>query len=208
MQSVKDIFGSAEGLTLNFNMGPVTQQAEQATASVKSFGDALTAVPAQQFDALAPSSGESQLSKDELDRQILALEMERKSLELQKGQANANQDAIKARLEEIKQQKLQLGLQRDQLNYATKYGDQVDQTGSKMDQFYKDIGKKVVNLPTDFAKATGQQFMTDLGIGGQGAIPQLLEQGSQYIFQVMDMDSALGAKQRLQNKQTLGTTRR
>jgi len=207
MQAVKDIFGSAEGLTLNFNMGPVTQQAEAATASVKSFGDTLAAVPTAPLDDLARvqgtgvSAADSQASRDELSRQLDLLEMERKELELQKGQVGANQAAIKARLEEIRQQKLQLGLQKDQLEYASKYGEQTEESGGKIDQFYRDMGEKIFKMPTDFARSVGSQFMSDLGISGQGAIPQLLEQGSQFIFQVANMDTALSAQQTLQRRQ-------
>jgi hypothetical protein len=207
MQAVKDIFGSAEGLTLNFNMGAVTEQAEAATASVKSFGDTLAAVPTAPLDDLARvqgtgvSAADSQASRDELSRQLDLLEMERKELELQKGQVGANQAAIKARLEEIRQQKLQLGLQKDQLEYASKYGEQTEESGGKIDQFYRDMGEKIFKMPTDFARSVGSQFMSDLGISGQGAIPQLLEQGSQFIFQVANMDTALSAQQTLQRRQ-------
>jgi hypothetical protein len=210
MQAVKDIFGSAEGLTLNFNMGPITQQAEAATASVKTFGDTLAAVPTAPLNDLVQAQGtglsavDSKASRDELSRQLDLLEIERKQLELQKGQTGANQAAIKARLEEIKQQKLQLGLQKNQLDYAEKYGEQTEESGGKVDQFYRDMGEKMFKMPTDFARAVGSQFMNDLGISGQGAIPQLLEQGAQYIFQVANMDTALGAQQTLQRKQTLG----
>jgi hypothetical protein len=43
--------------------------------------------------------------------------------------------------------------------------------------------------------------MSDLGMSGDGAIPNLIDQGSQYIFQVLDVQSALTTQQTLQNKQ-------
>jgi hypothetical protein len=211
MQSVKDIFGDASGLTLNFNLGAVTQQAEAATKQVQVFGDTLSKVPTGPLNDLAVASGNGGLSaadskaqRDELSQQLDLLEMERKSLELEKGRAGANQDAIKARLAEIKEQKLQLGLQKDQLDYAKKYGAETEQTGGKVDQFYRDMGEKIFKMPTDFARAIGAQFTQDLGISGQGAIPQLLEQGSQFIFQVANMDTALSAQQTLQRRQGMG----
>jgi hypothetical protein len=211
MQSVKDIFGDASGLTLNFNLGGVTQQAEAATKQVQVFGDTLSKVPTGPLNDLAVASGNGGLSaadskaqRDELSQQLDLLEMERKSLELEKGRAGANQDAIKARLAEIKEQKLQLGLQKDQLDYAKKYGAETEQTGGKVDQFYRDMGEKMFKMPTDFARAIGSQFTQDLGISGQGAIPQLLEQGSQFIFQVANMDTALSAQQTLQRRQGMG----
>ncbi len=211
MQAVKDIFGSAEGLTLNFNLGGVTEQAEAATKQVQVFGDTLSKVPTGPLNDLAVASGtgglsaaDSKAQRDELSQQLDLLEMERKSLELEKGRAGANNDAIKARLAEIKEQKLQLGLQKDQLDYAKKYGAETEQTGGKVDQFYRDMGEKIFKMPTDFARAIGAQFTQDLGISGQGAIPQLLEQGSQFIFQVANLDTALSAQQTLQRRQGMG----
>jgi CII-binding regulator of phage lambda lysogenization HflD len=210
MQAVKDVFGSAEGLTINFNLGAVAQQAQTATAAVKDFGNAVGTVPPAQLKSLQPevSGPVSQYTKEELSRQLDLLEIERKSLEIERAKAGANETAIKARLEEIKQQKLQLGLQKNQLEYATKYGEQTESMTSKMNQFYQDIGKKVVGLPTDFAKNVGGEFMSDLGISGQGAIPNLINEGVNYIFQVQDMQSALTAQRTLVNKQAAGVTQR
>lgn len=210
MKAVKEIFGSAEGITLNFNMGAVTEQAEAATKQVQVFGDTLSKVPTGPLNDLAAASGnglssaDSKAQRDELSQQLDLLEMERKQLELEKGRAGANNDAVKARLAEIKEQKLQLGLQRDQLDYAKKYGAETEATGGKVDQFYRDMGEKMFKMPTDFARAIGSQFTQDLGISGQGAIPQLLEQGSQFIFQVANMDTALSAQQTLQRRQGMG----
>ena len=209
-QAFKDVFGSADGLKINFNLGGVAEQAKTATAAVKDFGTAVGTVPPAQLKSLQPevSAQESQFTKDELDRQLAVLEIERKSLEIERAKTGANEAAIKARLEEIKQQKLQLGLQKNQLDYATKYGEQTDSMTTKMNQFYQDIGKKVVGLPTDFAKNVGGEFMNDLGISGQGAIPNLINEGVNYIFQVSDMQSALTAQRTLVNKQAAGVTQR
>jgi hypothetical protein len=211
MQAVKDIFGSAEGLTLNFNMGPVTQQLGQVAAATQTFQDTLasTANTATGFqDSISTVMPENTLSVEDskaqrrlLDEKLLDLEIQRKTLELAKKEAGADQTAIKAQLEQIKNDKLQLGLQKDKLTQAEKYGAESEKTGGKLDQLYKDIGKQVVDMPTNFAKATGQQFMSDLGMSGNGAIPQLLEQGSQFIFQVANMDTALSAQQTLQRRQ-------
>jgi hypothetical protein len=177
---------------------------------VKDFGNAVGTVPPAQLKSLQPevSAQESQFTKDELDRQLAILEIERKSLEIERAKTGANEAAIKARLEEIKQQKLQLGLQKNQLDYATKYGEQTDSMATKMDDFYKDIGKKVVGLPTDFAKATGQQFMQDLGMSGEGAIPNLLREGAKYIFNVSGIGEAMTAQQTLTRRDALQFTQR
>lgn len=198
MQAIKDVFGSAEGLTLNFNFGAVTQQFGQMASAAKSFQTSLAdtaKLNVPQFGGTADPS-----LKADLDMQMRQLEMERKSLEIQRAQGMGDQAAIKSRLEEIRLQKLQLGLQQNQLQYAEKYGDAAGGTADH----YAELSKKAQDLPTDFAKATGQQFMSDLGMSGQGLIPSLLEQGTQYIFQVANMDTALSAQQTLQRKQALG----
>ncbi len=165
MQSVKDIFGSAEGLTLNFNLGGVTEQAEAATKQVQVFGDTLSKVPTGPLKDLAVASGtgssaDSEAQRKELSQQLDLLEMERKALELEKSRAGANNEVIKARLAEIKEQKLQLGLQKDQLDYAKKYGDQVDGSSSKMDDAYKNLTSRkqpaTSFCPTSASAAAGR----------------------------------------------------
>lgn len=214
LQAIKDIFGDASGLTLNLNLGSgVQQQAVQATKSVEQFQSTLadTAKTATGYSDSLNTSGPTAESKariQELGDQLLALEIQRKEVELAKSRGEIDKDTAKARLEEIKQQKLALGLEKDKLTQATKYGDQITATESKMDEFYKDIGKKVVNFPQDIAKTVGSEFMSDLGMSGDGAIPNLLEQGANYIFQVMDMDSAIAGQQVVQNRQAQQYTRR
>ena len=213
MQAVKDIFGSAEGLTLNFNMGPITQQTQRATAAVTEFGTAMSNIPLKQLDALQPAlTTDPGVSRDGLSQQLDQLEIERKTLELQKSQAGADQAAIKARLEEIRQQKLQLGLQRDQLDYATKYGDQVDQSGSKMDQAYQDLTQSALKMPLDFVKATRQQFLSDIGISGGGALGAIMDYGldfgSQFIFNVSNIDEAMAVQKNQVAKKAMGVVGR
>lgn len=209
-QAFKDVFGSAEGVNLNFNLGGMQQGMSAVQGQMNSLSSTATdfkqtvnstAIPVQTGDdALA--------QKEALDKQLLELEMQRKTLMLEKDKAGADQVAIRAQLDQIANMKTQLGLQKDQLTYATKYGEQAEGSASKMDQLYTDIGKKVVGLPQDFAKATGQQFMSDLGISGNGAIPNLLKEGSKYIFNVSGIGEALTAQQTLQTKQSMGTTQR
>jgi hypothetical protein len=173
------------------------------SSTATDFRDAVnsTSIPVQTGD-------DAKAQKEALDRQLLELEIQRKTLMLEKDKAGADQAAIRVQLDQIANMKTQLGLQRDQLNYATKYGEQATESASKLDQFYTDIGKKVVGLPTDFAKATGQQFMSDLGISGQGAIPNLLQEGAKYIFNVSGIGEAMTAQQTLTRRDSLQFTQR
>ena len=209
-QAFKDVFGTAEGVNLNFNLGGMQQgmsavqgQMNSLSSTATDFRDAVnsTSIPVQTGD-------DAKAQKEALDRQLLELEIQRKTLMLEKDKAGADQAAIRVQLDQIANMKTQLGLQRDQLNYATKYGEQATESASKLDQFYTDIGKKVVGLPTDFAKATGQQFMSDLGISGQGAIPNLLQEGAKYIFNVSGIGEAMTAQQTLTRRDSLQFTQR
>jgi phage-related protein len=210
MEAMKEVFGIGLGVDatgVTSGMSAVESQMKSVASSATDFKQSMdsAAIP-DTISAL--SVDDSKAQRKLLDERLLDLEIQRKTLELAKGQAGADQAAIKAQLEQIKNEKLQLGLQKDKLTQAEKYGAAAESTGGKLDQLYKDIGEKVVNLPTDFAKATGQQFLSDIGISGQGAIPQLLEQGSQFIFQVANMDTALSAQQTLQRRQGMGVVPR
>jgi hypothetical protein len=158
------------------------------------------------------SAADSKAQRDELSQQLDLLEMERKSLELEKSRAGANNEVIKARLAEIKEQKLQLGLQKDQLDYAKKYGDQVDGSSSKMDDAYKNLSQTALQMPLDFAKTTRDQFLSDIGISGGGALGAIMDYGldfgSQFIFNVSNVQEALTVKANQLAKQGAGVVGR
>jgi phage-related protein len=112
-------------------------------------------------------------------------------------------------------QRLQRGLQngwagvQDELrkmadDFGTTFG--IEDFSGKFDKILTD--SKFATLPQDFAKATGDQFLSDLGIQGNGFIPELFKQGATYIFQVNSVDEAIQAKQTQQNKEKLQYTRR
>jgi hypothetical protein len=155
--------------------------------------------------SLAPiASGDIKEQIDALTQQLLDLEIQRKTL-MQQKYAGADNGALKAQLDQIAAQKNALGLQKDQLNYQLKYGGAVNQTT----QGYQDQIKSLQKMPLDFAMATGNQFLSDLGWSGQGAIPSLMQQGvdfgSQFVFNVANMDDALSGQKVLQNRQMQAT---
>ncbi|ERB55592.1 hypothetical protein N806_31175 [Rhodococcus sp. P27] len=67
---------------------------------------------------------------------------------------------------------------------------------------------KIGDVPMNFAKSTGEQFLQDLGIQGNGALPELFRQAVEYHFHVNSVDEAMQAKQTQQNKESLQYTRR
>jgi hypothetical protein len=216
MQQVKDVFGNAEGLVINFNFNQVAQPISQFSNSIAGIGTSMAgALPAaQEFQQTLGQTGQSLAMLDssqskgrieELKKSLLELEIQRKQLEAARDMPGADQAAIKAQIEQIRNQKNLLGLERDKLTYAQKYGGQMSSTA----QSYKEQMNSLQQIPFDFATATSNQFMSDLGWSGQGAIPSLMQQGmdfgTNFIFNVANMDDALSGQRVLQNRTAQAT---
>jgi len=208
MQQVKDVFGNASGVVFNFNFGQqsaapaftaANNQMSQLNNTVSDFKTNVASTPL--LGDVSPGGTQNQLKG--LTQELSQLEIQRKQLELQRSQDPKNQ-GLKDQLEQIRLRKLELGLQKNQLDYANKYGGAQNGTTNA----YADQIKKLEQMPTDFAGAVGNQFMSDLGWSGQGAIPSLMKQGfdmgSKFVFNVANMDDALSAQNRLQNQQYTG----
>jgi hypothetical protein len=131
------------------------------------------------------------LKEQQIDMQKSLLQLQLKS---GKNPELENQIAM------LETQKQRLALQGKELEYWAKYED----TSRDLQDRYDEAGAKLQDMPLDFAKATGQQFMQDLGMSGSGMIPSLLTEGTKYIFNVAGVDDALSAQQRLQNKRSYG----
>jgi hypothetical protein len=160
---------------------------------------------------------------DQLKRSLDELELTRKDLKVQKDlipkEDKAGRSAIQSQMDQIQTLKDQLNLQKDQLGFSEKYGESVDQN-AEGNNMLGDSLTKMVDIGKGFAMANANQFMSDLGIGGNGAIPQLANIGldwasgllSQAIsggmgggttIQVNSIEEGLAAKQNLANKQAL-----
>jgi len=218
MQAIKDVFGDTKNINLNFNFGGGSGFGGFAGA-LPSVNSGLSGLQSS-FDSLAPSvegfqqqvdaaggaltnlnPAESKARIKELTQSLAELEIQRKTAEAARNAPGADQTAIKAQLEQIRNQKNLLGLERDKLNYAAKYGGVVDDTKNG----YGDLVKKASEMPVDFGKAVGGQFMSDLGFSGGGLLTQALDYGTQFVFNVSNMDDALAGQRSLQNKQSLTT---
>ena len=216
MQQVKDVFGDASGVVFNFNFNQVAQPISQFSSGIAGLGTAMSGVlpAASEFKTTMGEAGQSLALLDlpqskgrieELKKSLLELEIQRKSLEAARDMPGADQAAIKAQIEQIRNQKNLLGLERDKLTYAQKYGGQMSSTA----QSYKEQMNSLQQIPFDFATATSSQFMSDLGWSGQGAIPSLMQQGmdfgTNFIFNVANMDDALSGQRVLQNRTAQAT---
>jgi phage-related protein len=199
--AMKESFG---GMNVGVSLAGATQGLSAVNSQMKTMASTATDVN-KSMAGVVPSgkmNAETKSQMDALKYQKDTLDLKVKELQVAKDLAATKDDkkAVQEQINALNAQKRQLALQQEQLEYSNKYGESVGQTNSQ----YDDMIKKAGDMPTDFAKATGQQFMSDLGISGQGVIPQLLEKGSQYIFQVANMDTALSAQQTVQRKQALG----
>lgn len=209
LQAVKDIFGDASGLTINFNMG--TMNAAQSSFegianSSEKIGDALSGTPLMPENGDIPQfTEEAKGQLEEITRQKKLLDIEIDRLKLQKDMSGLDA-AGEARLKELQTQSKQLKLQKDQLDYAKKYGDETESAAS----IYEEAFKAAFEAPYNIAKAPFGQLMEDLNIGGgaiTGVAGQLadwgMQQATNFIFNVQDTDAAIAIKNNQLNKQRL-----
>lgn len=162
--------------------------------------------------------------KDQLKQSLDELELQRKNLQVQKdGIPKENKDGRKSlqdQMDQITSLKHQLGLQKDQLGFSDQYGDSVDQNTKGTDMLGDSLNK-MVGIGKGFAMANANQFMSDLGMSGKGAIPTIANLGLDWAsgllskaitgglgggntnIQVNSIDEGLAAKQTIQNRKAL-----
>lgn len=176
--------------------------------------------------ALAATSGEFRTNlstaalptgmSDDMSAMLKELTAEKDLLDLKSKQLAVDKDrapdkmaraAVQAQLDQINARKREIALQKEQIDWQKKYGTEVSATSSDYNSQISDLAK----MPYNFAQASGEQFMSDLGIGG-GALSGLamkgLEYGSQFIFNVSNIDEAMAVQSNQQNRQALAATGR
>ncbi|AXH50706.1 tape measure protein [Mycobacterium phage Snape] len=188
--------GVGEGMSLGLDKGwqPVLDQAKSLAGQV---ADAF----ASGQDPTAVVSG---FSTQELDRMEKTLGLEIKKLE---SQAKAleyqykmtKNEALKADVDRIRALKEELSLQKEMLDLTNEYSEAASDSVGPLEQSIS----KLMNTPIDFAKATGQQFLSDLGISGNGFISKAITEGINYVFQIGSVDEALSIKDREESKRAL-----
>ncbi|AXH50396.1 tape measure protein [Mycobacterium phage Ollie] len=209
MQAAKEVFGDAANLAFNFNFG---QMQSQMASLADTSQDLRKSMAGSVSGATSPNKIDAETRKemDLLSVKKDELELERQRLQMEKNQTTdkAAKAALQQRIDELQMQKQQLELQRQQMDYQAKYTDQVSATGSE----YDDLLNKTARMPYDFARATTDQFLSDVGISGDGALSQALKEGlkfgEQFIFNVGSMDEAVQGQQTIQNKKALQFDRR
>ncbi|AVP42060.1 tapemeasure protein [Mycobacterium phage Naca] len=149
----------------------------------------------------------------ELQKMLDTLEEQRKVLKVQKNNTTdkSQRQILTDQMSQLQAQKDQLSLIKDQYLNTNKYGTEVQSVTEMWDQMFQ----KMFDMPFNFAKATGGQLLSDLGIGGGGALTTLAEglidwginAGKKFIFNVNSMDEALSAQRNLVNREALQFTR-
>lgn len=210
MQAIKDVFGSAEGLNLNFFMGQAATSMSAMADSSKEFRSNM--VEAGTTPALNPettgAAAETQMSLDEIKR--LKAENALRMSELRQQIGLTEDKAAKAALNnEIKA----LDVQQKRLDLMKQEAPMQEERKTAIQQLSDTIATSIqdmIRMPADFANATIGAATQDLGISGSGALPTIanwaMDAGTNFIFNVSNMDDALQGQQAQQNRQKLGIT--
>jgi phage-related protein len=194
-----------EGLGVGLEKGfqPVI---DQAKGMAQQISDAF----ASGQDPTALLSG---MNKEDVKRLDAALKYEEKRLDSQAKALNYQakmagdgglSDQLKAQAEAVKKKKEELSMQREMLGLTKEYTDELGSASSPSgeDPLSKAAGDLLAE-PVNFAKATGKQFLSDIGISGNGFIPKLLTEGTKYIFQIGSVDEAMSIKDREERKSAM-----
>lgn len=161
--------------------GPVLDQAKDMAGKVAAaFADGT----------VDPTGAIAGYSEADIKRMEKALSIEMKSLEIKAKAAAYRGD--KELAAGLRARKDELGLQKEMLDLTNEYN---ESSGGGEDPFAKALGG-LMNSPVDFAKATGKQFLSDLGIGGDGFISKAITEGISYVFNIGSVDEALSIKDR------------
>ncbi|ASR86480.1 tape measure protein [Mycobacterium phage Changeling] len=194
--------GQGYAIGLDKGFAPVLEQAKALAAQV------AAAVATGTDDPTAALQGFSKQDVSRMEKvlgtEIKKYERQAKALELQ-AKATGN-EGLKAEAQKLRDMKDQLQTQKEMLDLAGEYNDETssgDGAGSLESQI-----SKLMSAPVDFAKATGKQFLSDIGISGEGFLSKLITEGTQYIFQIGSVDEALDIKDRQESKDALAVVGR
>ena len=154
-------------------------------------------------DGSDPTEALKGMSVKEINRMEKLLGWDSKTLGRQIKANNAlakstGNGSFKAEAERLQILKDEVDASKEMLDLANEFNDSSSSGGGE-DPFVKGASQ-LMNSPVDFAKATGKQFMSDLGIGGNGLIGNAITEGISYIFNIASVDEALSLKDRQDSK--------
>lgn len=204
MQAIKDVFGSAEGLNLNFFMGQAATSMSSMATSSKEFRSNMV----EAGTSPAITSGLDATELENVKRDKAAIDLQIATLQAQKNatQDKAAKSALTAEIDQLRIQKERLDLLKEESGLQEDRKTAIQQLSDTIATNITDM----IKMPGDFAKATVSAAAQDLGISGSGAIPTIanwaLDAGTNYIFNVNNMDDALQGQQAQQRSAALGVT--
>ena len=189
----------SKGLAIGIDqgIGPVTDQAKDMADKVsKAFADGSD-----------PTTALAGFKDSDIKRMEKVLSLEMKRLEIQakaldyQAKMNKDQNAA-AQAKALRDRKEELGLQKDMVDLTNEYNGKGSSSGDGEDPFAK-AAAGLIKAPGDFAAATGKQFLSDLGINGNGMIGNAITEGIKYVFNISSVDEALSIKDRQDSKQAM-----
>jgi len=207
MQAIKDVFGSAEGLNLNFFMGEAKSSMSSMAETSKEFRTNMTEVAttpmSSGLDSTTTDLADIKRQKAEIDLQIAQLQAQKNATtdKAAKAGLTAEIDALRIQKERLDLLKEENGLQEERKTAIQKLSDTIATNIVDM-----------IKMPGEFAKTTANAAMQDIGISGSGALPTIanwaMDAGTNFIFNVNNMDDAIQGQQAQQNKQVAGRVSR
>ena len=170
--------------------------AKQIADAVAKGTDAKSVIGGMDSSDVAGAQKALAAESDRVAAQLKALNYQQKM---------AGNDALKGEVDKLTKLKEQIDAQKEMVSLAGDYNSEIS-SGSDEDPLVK-AASRMMKTPLDFGQAVGKQFLTDIGISGDGFIPNMLEQmlelGSGVTFNVGSVDEALSAQSVLQNKKAL-----
>jgi hypothetical protein len=208
MQAIKDVFGTAEGINLNFFMGQASAGMSSLAESSREFRTNMTEVAttpqlSSGLDATQTDLADIKRQKAEIDLRLAELTAQKNAT-----QDKAAKSALQAEMDQLRIQKERLDLMKEESGLQEERKTAIQKLSDTIATNIVDM----IKMPGEFAKATANAAMQDVGISGNGALPTIanwaLDAGTNFIFNVNNMDDALQGQQAQQRKAAAGITSR
>ncbi|AHJ86393.1 tape measure protein [Mycobacterium phage 40AC] len=186
---------TAEGMGIGLEKGfqPVLDQAKDLSDKVTQAFAAGDQDPTVLLDGY--STRDVSLMEKTLNAEIKRLERQAKANKRLKN--DAEYERLSAMADELKAQK-------EMLDLAGEFNEEVESGAGSLEEQVA----KLMASPVDFAKATGKQFLSDIGINGDGFVSKLITEGTKYIFNIGSVDEAMDIKQRQESNDLLSVVGR
>lgn len=185
--------GMAQGL--EDGIGPVTDQARALAGKVaRAF--------AEGSDPTVALKGISSKDVNRMEK-LLGFESKgyaRRARALDYQAKVTGDQSFKAEADRLRMLKEEVDAHKEMLDLANEYNGVSSSSGE--DPFVK-AASGLMSAPYDFAAATGKQFLSDIGINGDGMIGNAITEGIKYVFNIGSVDEALSIKDRTDAKQAL-----